>query len=112
MIHYNVNGITPAHEYTEWETIMQSMEDVQANLFSSNETKMDTKNSAVQHDIRQKSKYIDQRMKINMNSSNQTPQTRELVFKPGGTMLTTRGHGAGRMMSHKNDTRSDPLGQW
>ena len=88
------------------------MEDIQTDIFSFNETKLDTRNSKVQHDIRQKSKPIDQHIRTNMNSSLQTPRTRESFLKPGGTMMVTRGHWAGRMLKLKNDKTMDPMGRW
>ena len=77
-----------------------------------NETKLDTRNSNTQHVIRQKAKMIDQRMKLNMTSSHQTPRARQSVYKPGGTLLATRGHWSGRLIQPKHDSSQDPLGRW
>ena len=112
LVHYNVNGITHAHEYIEWETIMQSMSDIQADVYTLNETKIDTRNSSVQFEIRQKSKLNDPRILIKMESSCQSPRTRQSVYKPGGTMICTSGQWAGRAINNKNDQSKDPLGRW
>ena len=112
VLHYNVNGITAENDFMEWETILQSLEDVQADVFSLNETKLDTRNSNTQHVIRQKAKISDPRMKLHINSSHQTPRVRQSIYKPGGTLMATRGHWTGRIVQPKHDSSQDSLGRW
>lgn len=112
IVHYNTNGIPPDGEFIKWETILHSMDDIQADIFCLNETKLDTQNSSTYFTIQQIAKQKDQRMNVQMNSSLQTPNTRDSVFKPGGTMVCVRGQWSGRKMHIKNDPAIDPPGRW
>ena len=112
LVHYNANGIPADNAFLEWETILQSMKDVRADIFCLNETKLDTKNTHVQFQIRQLAKHHDQRMSIQMNSSLQTPKTRDYIYKPVCTMICTNGQWSGRNIYLKRDYTVDPLDRW
>ena len=47
-----------------------------------------------------------------MNSSNQSPATPKSIFKPGGTMIGTRGNWSGRAIQLPNDQSKDKIGRW
>ena len=112
LIHYNVNGISPEDKFLEWETVLQSFEDTQTDIFCLNETKLDSRNNQVQLQIRQTAKKYDQRMYIRLDSSLQRPLKRDSYYKPGGTLIGTKGSIAGRIIKIKNDTTSDTMGRW
>ena len=112
LVHYNANGISAGSQYIEWETMLQSAEDIQADIVCLNETKIDTRKSKVQYEVRQIAKTLDKFIHINMNSSKQPTKKKDSVFKPGGTMINVRGHWAGRIIKFRNDTSADPLGRW
>ena len=59
LVHYNVNGISPEDKFLEWETVLQSFEDTQTDIFCLNETKLDSRNNQVQLQIRQTAKKYD-----------------------------------------------------
>ena len=76
LVHYNANGISAGSQYIEWETMLQSAEDIQADIVCLNETKIDTRKSKVQYEVRQIAKTLDKFIHINMNSSKQPTKKR------------------------------------
>ena len=112
LLHLNTNGITSKNEYVEWEILLDSLEQYQADIFCLNETKLDTRQSQVQFDIRDRAKRLDKHLHINMNSSLQQPATVNSIFKPGGTMVGTRGNWSGRTIHITSDKAKDKLGRW
>ena len=92
--------------------MLQSMNDMQADIFCVNETKIDTRKSAVQFEIRQIAKNLDKHIHVNMRSSKQTTIKKDSVYKPGGTMINVRGHWASRIIKPQQDGSIDPLGRW
>ena len=92
ILHMNTNGIASRNGYIEWEILLDNMDQIQADIFCFNETKIDTKQGQVQFDIRDRGKKVDRHLSLNMNSSNQSPATPKSIFKPGGTMIGTRGN--------------------
>ena len=80
----NTNGITFKQEYVEWETLLDSLNDYQTDIYSLNEINMDTRQSNVQYELRERSKRQDKHQVIKMNSSKQPPLKHDSIFKPGG----------------------------
>ena len=112
ILHMNVNGIVSKNDYIEWEVLLDNMDQVQTDIFCLNETKVDTTQSQVQFDIRDRGKRMDKHMHLNMNSSRQKPISSKSIFKPGGTMIGTRGNWSGRIINIPNDQSKDTIGRW
>ena len=110
--HLNTNGITSKNEYIEWEILLHSLSQIQSDIFCLNETKIDTRQSQVQFELRDRAKCLDKHLHINMNSSKQPPATPMSIFKPGGTMVGTRGNWSRRIKHLNNDPAQDKLGRW
>ena len=112
IIHYNANGITSGNQYGEWETLIHRLDDIQADIFTINETSIDTRQSNVQFKIREEAWKFDQSMKIKMESSKSAAKTEGSIFKPGGTMVGIRGNWAGRTTKIGEEITKDELGRW
>ena len=111
-VHLNANGITTKNEYVEWESLLHGLHDIQADVFCTNETNIDTRQSLVQFKVRDIAKQKDRHLHINMTSSKQTPLKRDSFFKPGGTMVGVRGHWSGRVIKSTLNEGKDDLGRW
>ena len=59
IFHLNTNGIASKNEYIEWGTLLDSLYQVQADIFCSNETNIDTLQSQIYFDIQNRAKIQD-----------------------------------------------------
>lgn len=112
IIHLNANGIAAENKFIEWETCLHSMDDIQADIFCLNETKIDTRQGEVRYEVHKIAKSKDRSMVIQMESSKQSPKKRLSIFKPGGTMIGIRGTKSGRILKLTNDKSKDSMGRW
>ena len=112
IVHYNANGIVAENCYMEWETLLHSLQDIQADVFCLNETKIDTRQHRVRNNIQTIGKKIDPNIKLVMESSLQPPRVDRSIFKPGGTLLGVKGTWSGRCIPLQNDYTKDKLGRW
>ena len=112
IVHYNTNGIGSDNCYTEWESILHSMDNIQCDIFCLNETKLDTRQSEIQYNLKKILRNHDQYAKITMESSLQPPRIEGSKFKPGGTMIGTKGTWSGRCITIENDYTKDNIGRW
>ena len=112
IMHLNTNGITSKQEYVEWEVLLDSLNDYQTENFCLNETKLDTRQSKVQYELKERAKHQDKHLYLTMNSSKQPPATSQSSFKPGGTLMGIRGNWSGRIIHLQNDPTKDTLGRW
>ena len=89
------------------------MNDYQTDIFCLNETKLDTRQSKVQYELKERVKHQDKHLYLEMSSSKQSPATSHSVFKPGGTLMGIRGNWrSGRIIHLQNDPTKDTLGRW
>ena len=113
IMHMNANGITSVQQgYLEWETLLQSMDNSQVDIFCLNETNVDTKQSEVRFQLRDLAKRQDIHTHLKFNSSKQSSRTNKSIFKPGGTLVGIRGNWSGRAQIKKKDKYADKLNRW
>ena len=112
ILHLNTNGITSKNNYIEWESLLDMLDEYQTDIYCLNEINVDTQQSKVQYDLRERAKRQDKHTHLSMNSSKQLPATINSIFKSEGTMMGTRGNWSGRVINIQNDPAKDKLGRW
>ena len=101
----NLNGITLDKRGGKFDTVCRCMKEVQADIFSGQEHKLDTTQSSVRTIIYDTARQHWERQRVVMGT---TPIPFEKTHKPGGTMMITTGALTSRV---KKQVR-DKWGRW
>ena len=101
----NLNGITLDKRGGKFDTVCRCMKEVQADIFSGQEHKLDTTQSNVRTIIYDTARQHWERQRVVMGT---TPIPFEKTHKPGGTMMLTNGALTSRI---KKQVR-DKWGRW
>jgi hypothetical protein len=101
----NLNGITLDKKGGKFDTVCRCMKEVQADIFSGQEHKLDTTQSAVRTIMYDTARQHWERQRVVMGT---TPIPFEKTHKPGGTIMITTGALTSRV---KKQVR-DKWGRW
>ena len=71
------------------------LDECQADIYCLNEINVDTRQSNVQYELRERANHQDKHLHFSMNSSKQPPATAKSIFKPSGTMMGVHGNLSG-----------------
>ena len=101
----NLNGITLDNKGGKFDTVCRCMKEIQADIFSGQEHKLDTTQSAVRTIMYDTARQHWERQRVVMGT---TPIPFEKTHKPGGTIMITTGALTSRI---KKQVR-DKWGRW
>ena len=102
----NLNGVSHFDNYSEWEVILEELNERQVDVACLTEINLDVTKPEVKYALVEKLKTLDKGAKIIMTASKTT--TQNTVNKRGGVLTLVRGNWAGRV----EKAGCDDLGRW
>ena len=90
IFHININGISTANQYSEWEIFNTMVYEIQADVFGVSEMNLDLQNKHVKRKIIQIGKAQDRNQILGTSASRQKFETNS-HFKMGGTVTGVSG---------------------
>ena len=102
----NVNGISCKSDYSEWEILLDCLNDKQVDIACLTEVNLDLTIPEVKYKLIEKAKKLDKNIKIVMTASK--TKTHGQASKRGGVMTIIRGNWSSRICQ----SGMDKLGRW
>ena len=103
---HNINGTNPKDDYTDWEMLLDNVNNLQADIICLSELNLDVNKPEVAHKMVEKAKQMDLNLKLNLATSKTT--VNNTCHKRGGNAAMIRGNWAG----HVKKMSRDKLGRW
>ena len=103
---HNVNGVSCAQNYSEWEIMLEHLNDRQIDIACLTEINLDIEKSDVKFALYEKAKRLDKGMNITLTASKDGKHDR--INKRGGIITMTRGNWSGRIIN----SGSEKMGRW
>ena len=98
----NVNGVSYADNYSEWQIILETLNKQQVDVACLTEINLDVKKPIVRYTLTENTKKLDKNSHLIMTGSKTTINNR--IAKRGGVLTWTRGNWSGRIIDSGNDS--------